>query len=147
MKRKLLNLIAVLVLIATPTTLPLVAYAATAPAKAPAAAPAKASAASTACTGTGDTTKDQVLGGVGDVGGKCADSGATSIFKTVTNILSLVAGAVAVIMVMISGFKYVTSGGDANKVASAKSTLVFALIGIAIAALAQTLVHFVINKV
>ena len=136
MKRRILSVAAMLMLVFAPAALPLSAHA------------AGSSAPSTpaACSGSGNAAKDAVLGGVGDVGGKCDGTGATGIFKLVVNVLSILAGALAVIMVIISGFKYITSAGDPNKVASAKNTLVYALVGIAVAALAQTLVHFVINK-
>jgi len=66
--------------------------------------------------------------------------------KTVINILSVVVGAVAVIMVIMAGFRYITSAGDSNKIASAKNTLIYALVGLAIVMLAQLIVQFVINK-
>jgi hypothetical protein len=66
------------------------------------------------------------------------------VIGTIVNILSYVVGAVSIIMVVVSGFKYVTSNGDSNRVSSAKTTLVYALVGLAIAALAQFLVHFVL---
>jgi hypothetical protein len=40
-----------------------------------------------------------------------------------------------------------TSSGDPNRVASAKNTLLYAIIGIIIAVLAQVIVKFVIAKV
>jgi hypothetical protein len=45
---------------------------------------------------------------------------------------------------MIAGFKYIASAGDQNKVASAKGTLIYALVGLAVAALTQFLIHFVL---
>jgi hypothetical protein len=62
------------------------------------------------------------------------------------NILSIIIGAAAIIMIMVSGFKYITSGGDSSKIGSAKSSLIYALIGIAIAGLAQILVQFVLDQ-
>jgi len=152
MKRKLVNLIAVLSLIAIPATSTLIAYAKpahTAPTVHTAPTAPTTPTAPTGCSSSSNTPEqNQVLSGVGDAGSSnnCSDAGATNIFKTATNILSLVAGAVAVIMVISAGFKYITSSGDPNKVAAAKNTLIYALIGIAVAAFAQTLVHFVINK-
>ena len=70
-----------------------------------------------------------------------------STAKTVVSVLSLLIGVVAVIMVMIAGLKYITSNGDSNGVASAKTTLIYALAGLLIAALAQFLVHFVLSNV
>ncbi len=72
-------------------------------------------------------------------------SGINKIIKAVVEILSIVVGVAAVIMIIVAGFKYITSSGDSNNISSAKTTLVYALVGIAIAVLAQFLVHFVLN--
>ena len=69
-----------------------------------------------------------------------------SIIKTALKIFMSVVGVAAVVMVVVAGFKYVTSGGDSSKVASAKTTLIYALVGAAVAALAQVLVKFVLSK-
>jgi hypothetical protein len=92
------------------------------------------------------TSKDQVLIGTAATGGDCDGSGVNNILSTVVSILSIVVGVAAIIMIIASGLKYVTSGGDSGKVASAKNTLIYALIGIAVAALAQFLVHFVLAQ-
>lgn len=78
---------------------------------------------------------------------KCdgSDTGVQNIVKSIVSILSYVIGIVAVIMVVISGFKYVTASGDPSNVKSAKDTLIYALIGLFIASLAQFLVHFVLR--
>ena len=54
-------------------------------------------------------------------------------------------GIAPIIMIFVAGFKYMTSGGDANKVGSAKTTLIYAIIGLALAALAQLLVKTVLK--
>jgi hypothetical protein len=78
---------------------------------------------------------------------KCdgSDTGVEKIVKSIVSLLSYLIGIVAVIMVIISGFKYVTASGDPNNVKSAKDTLIYALIGLFIASLAQFLVHFVLR--
>lgn len=91
------------------------------------------------------SAKGQVLTGVGQTGSDCSDTQVTSTLAAIVTILSYVVGIIAVIVVINGGFKYITSGGEASKVANAKSTLVYALVGVAIAALAQFLVHFVLN--
>lgn len=68
------------------------------------------------------------------------------VIKTVVNLISYIAGIIAVIMVMVAGVKYMTSGGDSNGVASAKTTLIYAIIGIAVVALAQFLVQVVLSE-
>lgn len=70
-----------------------------------------------------------------------------SVIQTVINILSAVVGVASVIMIIIGGFKYVTSGGDASSISSAKQTITYALVGVVVAALAQAFVVFVLNEV
>jgi hypothetical protein len=77
-------------------------------------------------------------------------SGGTSrINKIITqaiNIFSIIVGIVAVIMIIVGGFKYITSGGDSGNISSAKNTIIYAVIGLVIVALAQFLVQFVLDK-
>ena len=78
----------------------------------------------------------------------CGQSGGLdSIIKTIVDLLSVIVGIAAVIMIIVAGLKFVTSGGDANKAASARNTLIYALAGLTVAALAQILVHFVLGNV
>ncbi len=65
--------------------------------------------------------------------------------RKIVNFFTIVVGAIAIIMVIYGGFRYITSGGDSGKVGSAKNTLIYAIVGLIIVALAQVLVHFVIN--
>lgn len=95
--------------------------------------------------------KGEACNGLAQVngGGGCGSSGSgvgiNSIVGAVVNILSYVIGIAAIIIIIISGFKYITSSGDTNRISSAKTTLIYALVGLAIAVLAQVLVHFVIK--
>lgn len=70
-----------------------------------------------------------------------------STVETVINLLSLVVGIIAVVMVIVGGLKYILSSGDSNQLNSAKNTVLFALVGLAIVALAQVIVRFVVNRV
>jgi hypothetical protein len=85
-------------------------------------------------------------------GVSCTDGGdglgnsVNNIAKKVINIFSLIVGAVAVIMIIYGGFRYITSGGESNRVGSAKNTLIYALVGLIIVALAQVIVHFVLAQ-
>jgi hypothetical protein len=69
--------------------------------------------------------------------------GANSIVSNVINIILYIVGIVAVIMLIVGGIMYATSAGDEKKVTTAKATIVAALIGLAVAILAWTLVNFV----
>jgi hypothetical protein len=97
-----------------------------------------------ACPAAG-TSRGQVLNGIGETGNGCDASGVPTLLSTIVNILSIVVGAAAIIMIILAGFKYITSGGEANRVTNAKSTLIYALIGVVVATLAQVLVHYVLG--
>jgi heme/copper-type cytochrome/quinol oxidase subunit 2 len=77
------------------------------------------------------------------------DSGQTltNLIKDIINILSAVVGVVAVIMLIVAGFRYVSSAGNDSAVGSAKNTIVYAVVGLVIVALAQVIVHFVLNNI
>jgi hypothetical protein len=77
-----------------------------------------------------------------------ADSleGDTGVFKTITNVLLFIIGAISVIMLIIGGIRYVISGGDSSAVTAAKNTILYAVVGIIVALLAYALVNFVLNS-
>lgn len=93
------------------------------------------------CVDQGTNETDPNGGSDVDAASKVSD-----ITKQVINIFSWLVGIVSVIMVIVGGFQYVTSGGDSGKVTSAKNTIMYALIGIVIVALAQVMVKFVLGK-
>ena len=78
-------------------------------------------------------------------GASTTNGGLTNLAKKVVNIFSIVVGVVAVIMIIYGGFRYITSGGDTGNVGNAKNTLIFAVVGLIIVALAQFIVHYVLN--
>jgi hypothetical protein len=66
--------------------------------------------------------------------------------KSIANILIFAVGAVAVLMVIIGGLRYALSGGDASGIKSAKDTILYAIVGVVVAALSYAVVNFVIFK-
>lgn len=67
----------------------------------------------------------------------------TSIVET---ILKLVFGALAMfslLFVVIGGLKYTLSGGDSNAIASAKQTILYAVIGLVLGVSVFTLVSYI----
>lgn len=58
-----------------------------------------------------------------------------------------VAGVVAVIVIIIAGISYILSAGDPQKTAKAKNTILYALVGLVVAILANVIVFFVIGKI
>jgi uncharacterized membrane protein YuzA (DUF378 family) len=99
-----------------------------------------------ACGSATGSSQQQVLSGVDETGTDCNGSQVTKTLNVAVTILSIIIGVASIIMILVSGFKYITSSGDSNKVSSAKTTLTYALVGLAIAALAQFLVHFVLYQ-
>lgn len=61
-------------------------------------------------------------------------------------ILSIFVGVAALFMLSIGSFKYITSAGNATAVSGAKRTIMFSLIGVAVALLAQALIAFVLDR-
>jgi hypothetical protein len=72
--------------------------------------------------------------------------GAEGTFRTITNVLLFLIGAVSVIMLIIGGLRYVVSGGDSTAVQNAKNTILYAIVGIVVAILAFAVVNFVIGS-
>lgn len=86
---------------------------------------------------------------VSESGASCPTAGASNINTLLTkiiNIFSAIVGVIAVIMIIVGGLRYITSGGDSNKVSAAKNTIIYAIIGLVIVALAQLIVRFVLNQ-
>ena len=70
----------------------------------------------------------------------------SDIAAFIINIFSWIVGAVSVIMIIYGGFRYITSGGDSNGVKAGKDTVLYAIVGLVIVALAQIIVNFVLDK-
>ena len=73
--------------------------------------------------------------------------GSTGIFQRVVNILLYIIGAVAVIMIVFGGIRYVISGGDSAQVTAAKNTILYAVVGLVVALLAYAIINFVIGGI
>lgn len=65
----------------------------------------------------------------------------------VLNLVYIVAGIVAVIIIIIGGIRYASSNGDSNGVQSAKNTIMYAVIGLVVVIIAAAITNFVIELV
>ena len=109
----------------------------------------------TPATGT-DTIKEGVNCGaelqLDTTTGTCAQgvtTGTDSLQKLITNIInifSVIVGVIAVIMIIVGGLKYITSGGESSNVSGAKNTIIYAIVGLIVVALAQFIVRFVLTN-
>lgn len=93
-------------------------------------------------------TKDDICKGVALTGGTCdgGDADINKVVGQVINIISIIVGVIAVIMIIIGGLRYITSGGDSNNISGAKNTIIYAVIGLVVVAMAQVIVKFVLSK-
>lgn len=62
------------------------------------------------------------------------------------NLFSAIVGIIAVVMIIVGGIKYITSGGESGNITSAKNTIMYAVIGLVVVALAQIIVNFVLER-
>lgn len=82
-------------------------------------------------------------------GNQCTDTagaGIGGLIRVVIDIMSWITGLASMIMLIIGGFKFITSSGDSSKVSSARTTIIYALVGVAVVVLAQVLVSFVVTE-
>ncbi len=68
----------------------------------------------------------------------------SQLITNVTNILAFIAGAAAVIAIIIGGIMYITSAGDEKRVEAAKNTILYAVVGMVVAILAFAIATFVV---
>ncbi len=65
------------------------------------------------------------------------------------NIINMILGflaLIAIIIVIVGGFEWMTAGGNEDRVATAKKRLTYGIIGLAIIFLAYAIVKFVLSK-
>jgi hypothetical protein len=73
-------------------------------------------------------------------------SGRRGAILRIANILSILGGVAAVVMIVVSGIKIILSGGDANRVKSGRETLIYAFIGLIVILLSRSLIVFIVNR-
>jgi len=80
-------------------------------------------------------------------GGQNSLFGPNGIVTRATQIATVIAGVISVFMMILGGFKFITSGGSPQQVASAKNTLIYSAIGIVITLAAQAIVSFIMSRI
>lgn len=100
------------------------------------ATPVYASNESALCEGSGGTWRN----------GACTSADGRTVTGTLqqlTDVLIFLIGAIAVIMIIIGGLRYVTSSGDQSALASAKNTILYSVVGLIVAFMAYAIVRFI----
>ncbi|MFZ2545319.1 MAG: hypothetical protein WAW80_05055 [Candidatus Saccharimonadales bacterium] len=59
----------------------------------------------------------------------------------------MVAGMVAIVVIVIGGVRYVTSGGEASNIKAAKDSILYAVIGLIVVIMASAITNFVLSNV
>jgi hypothetical protein len=67
------------------------------------------------------------------------------VIHNVINVMLFIIGILSVIMIIFGGIKYTTSAGDKSKADSAKSTIIYAVVGLVVAIVAFALVQWVFS--
>ena len=81
-----------------------------------------------------------------DTGGLPAGGGGNVILPIIEKVVKFVVeliGSIAVLMIVVAGIMYITSGGDSTRTETAKKILTYAIVGLIIAILAYTIVIIV----
>lgn len=73
--------------------------------------------------------------------------GKDSIWNNILNFFTYIVGAVSVLMIIIGGIRYTTSNGDSTQITSAKNTVLYAVIGLVLAIMANAIVNFVLTNI
>ena len=71
----------------------------------------------------------------------------TSFLSTILQIVFGTTGAIALLIIVISGFRYVIASGDPAAVAKARSTILYAVIGLIVALTGFSIVTFIVKGV
>ena len=103
---------------------------------------------SSSCPAGYSAAKCSACMGINELGSSqnCSTNGstATNIVSAGINILSYIIGVVAIIMIIFSGIRFAISGGNSSAVEESKKMLIYAIVGLVLAALAQVLVRWVL---
>ncbi len=97
-------------------------------------------------TPSGTEGKDSAYGTIKPVPGGDTDVDLTGSIITILNSVLGVIAVVCVVVIVMGGIQYMTSAGDAGKVKKAKDTILYAVIGLIVCALAATIVNFVVVR-
>ena len=92
-----------------------------------------------------DCKDNSISQAVRDAAGCNNGSTLPGVIINILNAIIFVGGIVAAVFIVVGGFNYMTSAGDANKVAKAKNTIIYALIGLVVCVLAFAIVNWAIG--
>jgi len=75
-----------------------------------------------------------------------ADDDVSDVVATVVNVLLFIIGIISVIVIIVGGIMYTVSAGDSGQVTKAKNTILYAVVGLAVAFFAYAIVNWVVLR-
>ena len=73
-------------------------------------------------------------------------AGEGGLISILINFLLWTVGVLSVVMIIFSGFRYITSAGDAAKTKSAQTALTYSIVGLIVAVLAWVIVKMILRQ-
>ncbi len=75
-----------------------------------------------------------------------AEDSLNQTLRNIINTLIFAAGIIAVIMIVVSGIRFVSSRGNPDSTNKARQTLIYSIVGLIVAVAAFAIVNFVLNR-
>jgi len=97
-------------------------------------------------TQQGNTSTSDICSSTGGTGTGSSNPVTVKILK-VAKLFDIIIGIAAVIMIIIGGIRFVLSGGESANVAGARNTILYAVVGLIVAVVAQLILALVINNI
>lgn len=72
-------------------------------------------------------------------------TGPGGLITRLTRLVAILVGIASILMIMLGGFTYITSTGDAQKTKAAKDTILYAIIGLVISAAAGVIIGGILS--
>lgn len=69
----------------------------------------------------------------------------SSVSTVLQIVLGIIAG-LALLMITVSGLRYITSAGDPQKAKQARDGIIYSLVGLVVAIMAEAIVTFVVGR-
>jgi TRAP-type C4-dicarboxylate transport system permease small subunit len=90
---------------------------------------------------------NSILEGAENVKDDAMADGLVPTVKNIINTVLMVVGIIAVAFLIYGGVQYITSAGQAEKIKTAKNTILYSVIGLIVCILAFAIVNFVVAEV
>jgi hypothetical protein len=74
-------------------------------------------------------------------------SGPNNVVTRVANVLAFAAGFIALVVLVVSGIQFMLSRGDPQKAASARSAIIYTVIGVVVIVFARAIVVYIAGRI